>query len=118
MSSLHLVRGDDGDVNGSLLHFLDATVTAPGRRRLREWILQPLADAAAVGERLDALDELVDSFGEDCAFIRASLADTAVRGGVDAARGIARSVGLAADAADAAAVNCRCYQVVKLARFA
>ena len=102
VSSLHLVRGDDGDVNGSLLHFLDATVTAPGRRRLREWILQPLADAAAVVERLDALDELVDSFGEDCAFIRASLADTAVRGGVDAARGIARSVGLAADAADAA----------------
>ena len=100
VSSLHLVRGDDGDANGSLLHFLDATVTAPGRRRLREWILQPLADAAAVGERLDALDELVDFFGEDCGAVRASLADTV--GGVDAARGIARSVGLAADAADAA----------------
>ena len=65
-ASLHLVRGDGGGGGGggddasvgSLLAFLDDTVTRPGRRRLREWILAPLSDAREIARRLDALDAL------------------------------------------------------------
>ena len=100
ITSLHLLRGDedakDGSI-GSLFNYLDATVTAPGRRRLREWILQPLGDASSIEERLDAVEELIDVFGADCAGIRESLV-SAASGGTDAVRGISRSIALAADA--------------------
>ena len=104
ITSLHLLRGDDDAKDGSigsLFNYLDATVTAPGRRRLREWILQPLGDAASIEERLDAVEELIDVFGADCAGIRESLV-SAASGGTDAVRGISRSIALAADACDAA----------------
>ncbi|MGD9497703.1 MAG: DNA mismatch repair protein MutS, partial [Armatimonadota bacterium] len=44
---------------GSLLALLDRTHTAMGGRLLRDWLLQPLLDPAAINERLDAVDELV-----------------------------------------------------------
>jgi len=44
---------------GSLLALLDRTHTAMGGRLLRDWLLQPLIDVAAINERLDAVDELV-----------------------------------------------------------
>lgn len=44
---------------GSLLDLLDRTRTAMGGRLLRDWLLQPLLDPAAINERLDAVDELV-----------------------------------------------------------
>lgn len=44
---------------GSLLALLDRTRTAMGGRLLRDWLLQPLLDPAAINERLDAVDELV-----------------------------------------------------------
>jgi len=44
---------------GSLLSLLDRTGTAMGGRLLRDWLLQPLLDPAAITERLDAVDELV-----------------------------------------------------------
>ena len=43
---------------GSLLALLDRTHTAMGGRLLRDWLLQPLLDVAAINERLDAVDEL------------------------------------------------------------
>jgi len=44
---------------GSLLSLLDRSSTAMGSRLLREWLLQPLLDPAAINERLDAVDEMV-----------------------------------------------------------
>lgn len=44
---------------GSLLDLLDRTRTAMGGRLLRDRLLQPLLDPAAINERLDAVDELV-----------------------------------------------------------
>ncbi len=43
---------------GSLLHVLDRTRTSMGGRKLRQWILHPLTDIAAIGDRLDAVEEL------------------------------------------------------------
>jgi DNA mismatch repair protein MutS len=44
---------------GSLLSLLDRTSTAMGGRLLRDWMLQPLLEPAAINERLDAVDEMV-----------------------------------------------------------
>lgn len=43
---------------GTLVAFLDRTVTPGGRRTLREWIAAPLRDVDAVNGRLDAVDFL------------------------------------------------------------
>lgn len=42
---------------GSLLWLLDRTSTAMGGRLLRSWIEQPLVDATAINDRLDAVEE-------------------------------------------------------------
>ncbi len=42
-----------GQVKGSLLGVLDQTVTAMGARRLREWVHQPLLEAARINQRLE-----------------------------------------------------------------
>ncbi|MEE9219001.1 MAG: DNA mismatch repair protein MutS [Acidobacteriota bacterium] len=43
----------------TLLGVMDETVTAPGARLLREWLLQPLRDIRAIQERLDGVEELL-----------------------------------------------------------
>jgi DNA mismatch repair protein MutS len=50
-----------GKRRGSLLGLLDRTATALGARRLAEWLRYPLLDAAAIGERLDAVEEICGS---------------------------------------------------------
>ena len=51
------IRG--GGAQGSLLAVLDATVTPMGARRLRAWLHQPLLEKAAINQRLDAVEALV-----------------------------------------------------------
>ncbi len=50
-----------GKRRGSLLGLIDRTATALGARRLGEWLRYPLLDAAAIRERLDAVEELCGS---------------------------------------------------------
>ncbi len=50
----------EGSREGSLLTVLDHTLTGPGGRRLREWLLAPLLDVAAIRERQSAVKELAD----------------------------------------------------------
>jgi DNA mismatch repair protein MutS len=50
----------------TLLETIDATVTPMGARLLRQWLLSPLRDPAAIDERLDAVDVAVrDGRGRD-----------------------------------------------------
>ncbi|MCX6100448.1 MAG: DNA mismatch repair protein MutS, partial [Candidatus Bipolaricaulota bacterium] len=75
VSSLELTQPmRSGQERGTLLHVLDRTATAMGRRLLRRWILAPLADRAAIEDRLDSVARLVDDSltRED---LRACLAD-------------------------------------------
>jgi DNA mismatch repair protein MutS len=59
--NLELLETLRGERRGSLLWVLDRTVTPMGARRLREWLLYPLVDPAALGRRLDAVERLVDA---------------------------------------------------------
>jgi DNA mismatch repair protein MutS len=49
-----------GDVQGSLLGVIDATVSPMGRRLLRQWIGRPLLDPARIESRLDQVQAFVD----------------------------------------------------------
>ena len=59
--NLELVESVEGGRAGSLLAAADRSVTAMGRRRARDWLCRPLSSLAAIGERLDAVEELVES---------------------------------------------------------
>ena len=59
--TLELLEASDGSVRSSLFGVLDETVTPMGARLLRQWLLQPLLDPAAIGARQDAIAVLVDT---------------------------------------------------------
>jgi DNA mismatch repair protein MutS len=62
--SLELTRTlRDGERAGSLLFYLDRTVTPMGARLLQEWIVAPLAERKAIEDRLDAVGELLQEHG-------------------------------------------------------
>lgn len=50
-----------GTPEGSLLHLLDETVTAMGKRMLRRWLNHPLRDAIRINERLQAVTDLKEN---------------------------------------------------------
>ena len=56
--NLELLSTMRGERRGSLLWVLDQTLTPMGGRLLRQWLLTPLTDIAAIGERLDAVEHL------------------------------------------------------------
>jgi len=51
----------EGRKSGSLLGCLDRTITAMGARRLKQWLSYPLVGLEPIRQRLDALDELLES---------------------------------------------------------
>lgn len=56
--NLELVRNIyDGSPKGTLLSVLDFTATSMGGRKLREWLLNPLMNAAEIERRLEAVGE-------------------------------------------------------------
>ena len=69
-----------GGQEGTLLSVLDRTVTAMGARLLRQWVLAPLTDRAAIEERLETVGLL---------FLDA-LAREALRSALDGVRDIER----------------------------
>lgn len=59
---------------GSLLAVIDETVSAMGARLLGEWLSNPLTDVEAIGQRLDAVEEL-HALPTVCRDLQALLAD-------------------------------------------
>ena len=53
-----LKNARDGTPRGTLLNILSKTVTPMGKRKLKQWILQPLREIKAIEMRLDAVEEL------------------------------------------------------------
>lgn len=51
----------EGKRTGSLLGCLDRTGTAMGARRLKQWLSYPLIELAPIRQRLDAVEELLES---------------------------------------------------------
>ena len=74
--NLELIEGPRGGRQGSLLAVVDSSASAMGRRLVHRWISSPLADAAAIGRRLDAVEHLVEDAG-----LRASVRE--LLGGLD-----------------------------------
>jgi DNA mismatch repair protein MutS len=60
--NLELLEAYDGSARGALVSVLDRSTTGMGKRLLRSWLVRPLADAAGIGQRLDAVEALVDDF--------------------------------------------------------
>jgi DNA mismatch repair protein MutS len=60
--NLELLEAYDGSARGALVSVLDRSSTGMGKRLLRSWLVRPLADAAGIGQRLDAVEALVDDF--------------------------------------------------------
>ena len=56
---LDLVKRADGSRDMTLVSVLDRTSTAMGGRMLRDWILAPLTEKAAIERRLDGVEEFV-----------------------------------------------------------
>lgn len=83
---------------GSLLHLLDRTRTAMGSRLLKQWMLNPLVDVAAVNERLDA----VEGFCQDV-ILRGQVRD-ALAGVYDLERLLTRVVARTANPRDLVAL--------------
>ena len=85
--NLELVESMRGrDVAGTLLGVLDRTITPMGARLLRQWILAPLIDRAAIDRRLDAVAALANDL----------IARQALREALDGVRDVERLAGKAA----------------------
>jgi len=59
--NLSLLHGTRGERRGSLLGVLDRAATPMGSRTIRRWLLAPLTSCAAIGQRLDAVEALVET---------------------------------------------------------
>ncbi len=70
--NLEILESYDGSARGALVSVLDRCTTGMGKRLLRSWLLRPLADAAGIGQRLDAVETLVEDFAL-CSDLRESL---------------------------------------------
>ena len=98
--NLELVRRPaDGQVDGSLLHVLDRTVTPMGARLLREWILHPLTERPAIASRQAAVADLHGDLA------RRNRLRTALRGVSDLERLMSRVVLGVANARDLCALK-------------
>ncbi len=49
-------------LKGSLLSFIDNTLTSMGGRLLKKWLNQPLINKEGIDQRLDAIDELINNY--------------------------------------------------------
>lgn len=50
----------DGSGRGTLIQIIDKTITAMGGRLLKQWLRYPLLSVKHIGQRLDAVEELLD----------------------------------------------------------
>jgi DNA mismatch repair protein MutS len=57
--NLELTETLRGETKGSLLGVLDRTITPMGKRRIRQWVSQPLLDVDRIRKRLDGVEYFV-----------------------------------------------------------
>lgn len=56
-----LANCDDGLSRGTLLKLVNRAQTPMGKRRMRQWVMAPLARAKSINERLDAVEFLMNN---------------------------------------------------------
>ncbi|WP_435117447.1 DNA mismatch repair protein MutS [Halolamina sp. C58] len=97
--NLELVETMQGGSEGSLFDTIDATVSSPGRRLLREWITRPRRDRELLARRHDAVEALASA-----ALAREALRDC-LDDAYDLERLASRAASGSADAGDLLAVK-------------
>ncbi|QKY21304.1 DNA mismatch repair protein MutS [Halolamina sp. CBA1230] len=97
--NLELVETMQGGSEGSLFDTIDATVSSPGRRLLREWITRPRRDQELLARRHDAVESLASA-----ALAREALRDC-LDDAYDLERLASRAASGSADAGDLLAVK-------------
>ncbi|KAL0947064.1 hypothetical protein HGRIS_013205 [Hohenbuehelia grisea] len=74
LSNLEIYRNEtDGSTKGSLMWILDHTRTKFGARMLKDWVGRPLTDRSALQDRVNAVEELVNSTSEHVFTLRDAL---------------------------------------------
>merc|ERR1740117_8299 len=61
LNNLEILQNTEGGKDGTLLKQVDHTKTPFGKRLLREWVSQPLGQIAAINERLDNVEYLMEN---------------------------------------------------------
>ncbi|MFW6437262.1 MAG: DNA mismatch repair protein MutS [Halococcoides sp.] len=97
--NLELTAAMDGESTGTVLETIDHTVTAAGRRRLREWLCRPRQDLSELQRRQDGVEALASA-----AMAREAIADE-LDGTYDLARLASLAVSGSADPRDLDAVR-------------
>ncbi|MFD1526349.1 DNA mismatch repair protein MutS [Halolamina salina] len=97
--NLELVETMQGGSEGALFDTIDATVSSPGRRLLREWITRPRRDQELLARRHDAVESLASA-----ALAREALRDC-LDDAYDLERLASRAASGSADAGDLLAVK-------------
>ncbi|WP_049979657.1 DNA mismatch repair protein MutS [Halolamina rubra] len=97
--NLELVETMQGGSEGSLFDTIDATVSSPGRRLLREWLTRPRRDRELLARRHDAVEALASA-----ALAREALRDC-LDDAYDLERLASRAASGSADAGDLLAVT-------------
>ncbi|KAM4599223.1 DNA mismatch repair protein Msh6 isoform 2-T2 [Fundulus diaphanus] len=59
LANLEIFQNGCGGTEGTLLERLDTCSTPFGKRLLKQWLCAPLCNPASVGDRLDAVDDLM-----------------------------------------------------------
>ncbi|KAF9533444.1 DNA mismatch repair protein MSH3 [Crepidotus variabilis] len=86
LSNLEIYRNEtDGNVKGSLIWVLDKTKTKFGARLLRSWVGRPLIDKRVLQDRIDAVEEILESSSEKLITLR-----NIIKGLPDLAKGLCR----------------------------
>jgi DNA mismatch repair protein MSH6 len=63
LSHLEILKDSEGSEKGSVLKFINRTITPFGSRLMQRWLCAPLADVARINERLDAVALLMSKTG-------------------------------------------------------
>lgn len=59
LANLEILQNVSGGTEGTLLERLDTCSTPFGKRLLKQWLCSPLCNPTSIGERLDALEDLM-----------------------------------------------------------
>jgi len=61
LQNLEVLTNTEGGLDGTLLKHLDSTVTAFGKRMLKEWVSRPLGRVGKIKERTRAIEDLMQN---------------------------------------------------------
>jgi len=59
LTNLDILRNAEGKPAGSILSFINHTVTSMGNKKIEQWLMRPLSDSDAINARLEAIENFL-----------------------------------------------------------